>query len=122
MPYLLPHEIFAEFLPPHDALRVLFRDMVELYAERGIDTSALKKSAHAYDDWLLSLRRAFRRRRSLPADWLEERFDEATRGEELSGVLGNDRLSAFVRRIVYEGARLDYDTLRLVQPRERKIR
>ena len=49
MPYLLPHEIFAKFLPPHDALRVLFRDMVELYAERGIDTSALKKSAHAYD-------------------------------------------------------------------------
>jgi DNA repair photolyase len=113
MPYLLPHAVFARFLPPHDALRVLFSDMLELYAERGIDIAALKRSTALYDAWLLGLRRAFRRRRNLPDVWLEERFDEAARGEELYDIIRNDRLSTFVRNVVLEGARLDYSTLRL---------
>jgi hypothetical protein len=113
IPYLLPHAVFARFLPPHDALRILFSDMLELYAERGIEVAALRKSAASYDEWLLGLRRAFRRRRSLPNTWLEERFDEAAHGEELNNVLRNDRLSAFVHSVVVEGARLDYTTLRL---------
>lgn len=116
MPYLLPHRIFARFLPPHDSLRILFRDMLELYAERGIDTTALKNSAAAYDEWLLGLRRVFRRRRSLPNSWLEERFDEAARNEELAAVLGNARLSAFAKSVALEGARLDYKTLKLESP------
>jgi DNA repair photolyase len=113
MPYLLPHEAFARFLQPHDALRILFCDMLELYAERGVDTAALRIAAFAYDEWLLGLRRAFRRRRSLPGTWIEERFDEAAKGEELYRILDNSRLSAFVRSIIIEGARLDYTTLKL---------
>jgi DNA repair photolyase len=113
MPYLLPHRVFAAFLPPYDALRILFRDMLELYAERGIDTAALARSASAYDAWLLGLRRAFRRRRSLPSFWIEERFEEAARGGELGTILGNERLSSFVTQVVAEGARLDYSSLRL---------
>jgi DNA repair photolyase len=113
MPYLLPHKVFARFLPPHDALRILFRDMLELYAERGADTSALKKSAAAYDEWLLGLRRAFRRKRSLPDSWLEERFAEAVQGGEFGGVLGNERLLRFTEKVLLEGARLDYCSLKL---------
>jgi DNA repair photolyase len=113
MPYFLPHEIFARFLPSHDALRILFLDMLELYAERGADTAALKRSAALYDEWLLGLRRAFRRKRNLPETWIEERFEEASQDEELYRVLGNERLSAFVWRVLREGARLDYNTLKL---------
>jgi hypothetical protein len=113
MPYLLPHRAFARFLPPHDALRILFRDMLELYADRKTDTSALRKSAEAYDEWLIGLRRSFRRKRSLPDSWLEERFEEAAQGEELYRVLANERLAAFVRDVVFEGARLDYGILKL---------
>ena len=113
MPYLLPHKVFARFLPPHDALRILFRDMLELYAERGADTTALKRSAAAYDDWLLGLRRAFRRKRSLPDSWLEERFDEAVHDGELGRVLGNERLASFTEKVLLEGARLDYCSLKL---------
>jgi hypothetical protein len=113
MPFLLPHRIFACFLPPHDALRVLFRDMFELYADRGVDTTALATSATAFDDWLISLRRAYRRRRNLPDAWLEERFSEAARDGELDRVLSNKRLARFVHAVVLEGARLDYTTLRL---------
>jgi DNA repair photolyase len=113
MPYLLPHKVFARFLPSHDALRILFRDMLELYAERSADTAALKRSALAYDEWLLGLRRAFRRKRSLPETWLEGRFDEAVHDGELGSILKNERLLSFVERVVLEGARLDYLTLKL---------
>jgi DNA repair photolyase len=113
MPYLLPHKVFARFLPTHDAQRLLFRDMLELYAERGIDTAALAKSAGAFDAWLLGLRRAFRRKRSLPDTWLEERFDAAVKDGELDLVLDNQRLSRFTSAVVREGARLDYSSLKL---------
>jgi DNA repair photolyase len=113
MPYLLPHKVFARFLPPHDALRILFCDMLELYAERGTNTAALKKSAAAYDEWLLGLRRVFRRKRSLPELWLEERFDESVHDGELGRVLGNERLQSFTEKVILEGARLDYCSLKL---------
>jgi DNA repair photolyase len=113
IPFLLPHKVFARFLPPHDALRMLFRDMVELYAERSVDTAALKRSACEYDSWLVGIRRVFRRKRSLPDSWLEDRFNEATRDGELEKVLQNERLSRFVASVLGEGARLDYNTLKL---------
>jgi DNA repair photolyase len=113
MPYLLPHAAFARMIPPHDALRLLFRDMVELYAERGIDTDGLAKSAGAYDAWLIGLRRAFRRKRSLPDSWLEERFGEAAADGELDRVLRNERLARFTSAVLRDGARLDYSSLKL---------
>jgi DNA repair photolyase len=113
LPYLLPHRVFARFIPPHDSLRLLFRDMLELYGERGIDTAALARSADAYDAWLLGLRRSFRRKRSLPKTWLDERFSEAAGDGELDRVLANDRLAGFARRVNLEGARLDYRSLKL---------
>lgn len=113
IPFLLPHRIFARFLPAHDSLRLLFRDMLELYASRGVDTASLEKSASAYDEWLLGLRRAFRRKRSLPDAWIEERFAEATRDGELDRVLANRRLAAFVAKVNLEGARLNYSSLKL---------
>ena len=88
--------------------------MLELYDERRIDTTALSKSATAYDEWLLGLRRAFRRRRSLPDTWLEERFAEAADDGELDRILGNARLSRFTAEILRNGARLNYISLKLI--------
>jgi DNA repair photolyase len=113
MPFLLPHSIFARFLPPHDALRLLLRDMIELYNDRGIQTQALVTSAKAYDDWLVSLRRSFRRKRTLPTAWLEERYAEASIDGELDRILANARLARFVQQINFEKAHLNYSTLKL---------
>jgi DNA repair photolyase len=113
LPFLLPHRVFARFIPAHDSLRLLLRDMVELYAARKVDTKALKRSATAYDEWLLGLRRVFRRKRSLSDSWLEERFAEAARDGELNRVLANERLAAFVAKVNLERARLNYTSLKL---------
>jgi DNA repair photolyase len=113
IPYLLPHRAFARFIPPHDALRLLFRDMIELYSDRGVATDALATSAAAYDTWLISLRRTYRRKRMLHTTWLEERFAEASIDGELDRVLSNARLSAFVRHITTNRAFFDYCSLSL---------
>jgi DNA repair photolyase len=113
LPFLLPHRIFASFLPAHDSLRILFRDMLELYAERGVDTSGLARSAASYDAWLIGLRREFRRKRKLPDTWLEERFADAAAGSELKDLLGNEKLARFCEAVIRDGARLDYRSLKL---------
>ena len=113
LPTFLPHRIHARLLPAHDSFRVLLRDMVELYAQRGIDTGALRAAADRYDAWLVGLRRYFRKRRLLPPSWLEERFAAALEEGELERTLANERLWGFARAVLLEGKRLDYLGLRL---------
>jgi DNA repair photolyase len=113
IPWLLPHAVYERILPQHDALRILFLDMLELYKDRGVPTGPLKLSAKAYDAWLLAKRREFRRKRSLPPSWLEESLPEALRTGELATVLNNRKLLDFVTAVVAEGGRLDYRTLKL---------
>ncbi len=113
VPGLLPHRSYSRLLPPHDSTRILLQDMLELYSSRGIDTSALALSANRYDSWLISLRRTYRRTRSLPGNWLESRYQEAISGEELSEVLGNEKLARFLRRILQEPVHFSYLSLSL---------
>lgn len=113
IPFLLPHKVFANFIPSFDAIRILFRDMMELFNGRGIDVSSLRKSADHYDAWLISLKREYRKKRSLPNQWLEERFLYALANNELGTVLNNKKLLSFVTAVLQDGARLNYMTLRL---------
>jgi len=114
LPWLLPHAIYSRILPAHDSLRLLLRDMLELYGARGIDTAALRASADRYDAWLVAQRRAFRRRRNEGYRVLEEALPRAEASGELEKVLDNPRLSRFVGAIVREGAVFDYRSLRLL--------
>jgi DNA repair photolyase len=113
IPYLLPHSSYTKILPSHDSIHILFRDMIELYHDRKIDTGPLRNSADRYDRWLVGLRRQFRKKRSLPDDWLEERFELAIDNDELRSVLENEKLFRFVLSIIKEGKRFNYRTLRL---------
>ena len=113
LPHLLPHAVYARILPHHDALRILFLDMSELYADRSVPTGTLKRSAKAYDAWLLAKRREFRRKRSLPASWLEEALPGALASGELGRIIDNAKLLDFIKAVVLEGARLDYRSLKL---------
>jgi DNA repair photolyase len=113
LPWLLPHRLFADLLPPHDSFRVLLRDMIELYGDRHVDTVPLRRSADRYDAWLVGKRREFRRKRCLETSWLDRRLPEALRDGELAAVLDNGRLLRFAERVVRDGARLDYRSLEL---------
>lgn len=112
LPDRLPHRELARLAPAHDAARVLLRDMVELYGARGVPVRGLAAAADRYDAWLKAVRTEFRRRRTLPASWLEERFLDAAGSGELARVLDNAKLSAFMADVALRGLRLDYATLK----------
>jgi DNA repair photolyase len=113
LPWTLPHAVYSRFLPPHDAFRILLRDMAELYAERGVSVRRLISSADRYDEWLKKLRGEFRRRRSLPADWLKDRFLNAVELGELDAVLDNVKLASFAKDTMLNRYVFDYMTLKL---------
>jgi DNA repair photolyase len=113
IPWLLPHRILARILPPHDSFRILLRDMVELYGERGIDTASLRHAADVYDSWLTDKRHGFRRSRKLPAEWLEAILPAALQSGELARTLDNPKLSDFAASVILDGARLNYLSLKL---------
>jgi hypothetical protein len=113
IPHLLPYSHYAPMIPQYDALRILFRDMIDLYRERNVDIQPLKRSADRYDRWLIELRRFYRRTRTLPSSWLLERFETALVQGELRSVLDNPRLMSFVTSIIREGAQFNYISLRL---------
>jgi DNA repair photolyase len=113
IPFLLPHEIYARMIPPFDAVRILLRDMIELFHARGVDTAPLRNSADRFDAWLTCQKREFRRKRSLPDHWLNERFSCALSNNELKATFDNAKLSTFISSILADGARLNYVSLKL---------
>lgn len=113
IPWLMPHRAYARILPPHDSFRILLRDMIELYGERGINTDALRLSADAYDNWLGERRHYFRRARKLAPDWLEGCLPDALASGELASVLANPKLLTFASSVILEGAFLNYLSLKL---------
>ena len=113
LPWLLPHRSFARLLPVHDALRILFQDMIELYTDAGIGTATLRGCAERYDAWLLDRRRFFRRHRTLPPGWLEAILLDALGSGDLKNVFDNPKLLDFTTAIVRDGARFDYHSLSL---------
>jgi len=113
IPIQLPYSCYEKMLPRYDSLHILFHDMLELYGEKGIDITPLRRSTDRYDAWLISLRRMYRKKRSLPSDWLDERFSDAIATEELHGILDNPRLEGFINSLIREGALFNYTTLQL---------
>ena len=113
LPGVLPHAGLRRLLDPPDELAVLFRQMCGLYGARGTDVRPLEQAAGRYEAWLKAGRTEFRRRRTLPTDWLARRLRQAADDGELGRVLENPKLARFSRQVVLDRAVLDPVALRL---------
>lgn len=110
IPYLVPHRIYAPHLAPYDAANVLLSHMCELYAGRGVETGRLRAASGRYREWLTARKREYNRHRS----WdYRELTEEVVAPGALEGIVANDRLAAFLRRVMVEGVRFDYLRLEL---------
>ena len=112
LPFLIPQAVHRKLLSAPDSVRVLLRHMVELYAARGVSTAALRDAGDRYDLWLAGERTTFRRGRSLPRGWLDDRYDLALSSGEMDRVLANPRLAAFLKRLRKENLAFDYRDLK----------
>jgi DNA repair photolyase len=113
VPSLLPHRLYRGSVPLYDEVHLLLQHMVELYAERGVETGRLKAACGRYGDWLLARKRIFNRRPRL----LQEDVEEETRAlfstGEADGILANEKLAGFLADVVLHHRVLDYTTLTL---------
>ena len=113
-PTMIPHSLFKGGLPLYDELFVLLCHMGELYSVRGVDPGRLTRSRNRYREWLLSRKRVFNRRRKMAQEDLEEELLECLRSDRMAQLVGNAKLSAFMREVVEEGKTFDYVQMALV--------
>jgi DNA repair photolyase len=105
--FCLPHRILRRIVPAYEALHILFLQMAQHYAERGVDTRPLKAASTRYAEWLRAERIRFNRSRSLDGAWLSRTFRSLIDSERWEALLVNGRLAAFARDIVLGGKEFD---------------
>ncbi len=109
----IPHRFFRNRMPIYDEVHILLHHMQSLYAAKGIDVARLHLGQRRYASWLIGEKKLFNRRRSLPAEHLDDRLREVLKSGELALLLENDRLTAFIKSVTLERQVLDYKTLLL---------
>ncbi|MBU1564293.1 MAG: hypothetical protein KJ630_01530 [Proteobacteria bacterium] len=109
----IPHRFFRNRMPIYDEVHILLHHMQSLYSAKGVDVTRLHLGQKLYDRWLTEEKRQFNRRRSLPAEHLDERLRAVLASGELASLLANDRLTAFINSVALERQVLDYRTLQL---------
>jgi hypothetical protein len=113
VPSVLPHRIYRGSVPLYDEVHLLLQHMVELYAGRGIPVQRLGESLKRFAAWLLDRKRVFNRRSTLRQEDIEEETRTLFSSGAAARVLGNEKLSGFLRSVVLDRRVLDYTTLSL---------
>jgi DNA repair photolyase len=111
VPFLLPHAVYRDRVPLYDELHLLLQHMAELYAERGVPVDGLKEATRRYAGWLLERKRLFNRRRTVSQEELERETRDLFLADGARGLLGNEKLAAFLRSIAIDRRLFDYGTL-----------
>jgi DNA repair photolyase len=108
VPFLLPHAVYRGRVPLYDELHLLLQHMEELYAARGIPVDALKEATRRYAGWLLERKRLFNRKRTSRQEDLEEETRALFLADHARGLLGNEKLAAFLRSVAIDRRVFDY--------------
>lgn len=111
---MMPHSIYKNQLTLYDELFVLLKHMLVLYDRKGVNTDPLSIGIKNYSKWLEENKRYFNRRRNLNASYLEEKLvSELTMGM-MDGIIKNEKLIEFMKKILVERKTLDYRTLTIM--------
>lgn len=110
---LLPHILYRNKLQLYDEVYVLLSHMIELFAEKHIDTSPLKRAYRRYKDWLGERKKLYNRRPSLHYRDLEGELMETAQKGGLETLLKNEKLSRFLKEVIIDRKTFNYVTLGL---------
>ena len=110
---LVPHYIYQNRMPVYNEILILLSHMVELYSMKGIDVVRLKKSLSLYTAWVEGEKKFFNRRRSLPADYIDEKLRSLITLGELGNLIQNEKLGFFLVKVISERYIFNYCTLEL---------
>jgi DNA repair photolyase len=113
LPDQIPHRLYRDRMPLYDELYVLLCHMVGLYENRGAEAARLKAALARYRDWLGGRKRVFNRHRTQTPEEIENELRRGFADGGFEALVGNAKLSAFLREVAIERRVFDYVTLRL---------
>ncbi len=113
MPLGIPHHIYKNRMPLYDEIYVLMRHMQYLYSLKAIDTKSLDKSVEKYRIWLENEKKEFNRKRKISYKVIEEKLINVVDTGEISRIIGNEKLSRFMKDVVVGRETFDYVKLKL---------
>ncbi len=113
IPTAVPHHIYRDQMPVYDEIFVLLSSMKEIYYHRGVNIRPLESAMNRYCDWLGAEKKIFNRRKTLEADYVDNKLLEACHSGRLLNIIQNAKLSDFLHNIIIDRKVFDFTTRRL---------
>lgn len=115
-PAFFHHALYKGKTANYDEIFILLNQMKKLYAHRGVNIGPLKKSTSFYTTFLLDLKKEFNRKRSRRGAELEVLIGTMLADGSINTIIQNEKLTAFLQKVILEGAVLNPLTARLDTP------
>lgn len=107
------HKMYKNAMPLYDEIYILLSHMKLLYSFKGVSVDRLKISIKAYGDWLTERKKYYNRRRQLRFLDLESQVLFMLEGNEMFILLQNQKLTNFLKEMVFNNKIFNYTTLKL---------
>lgn len=102
LPCLVPHRLYRDRLPAYDEIDVLMQQMRLIYGGQPAAVGRLEAAMERYRSWLRGRKSAFNRRRSLRGTDIEGEIRTMAEGSDLERLIGNAKLTEFLRGVIIE--------------------
>lgn len=113
MDQLPPHRLYRGIMPIYCELLVLMEHMTLIYSRRGYNINRLEDGYKKLLQYFKEEKKRFNRKRTLPADEIDQRFLFLAKTGGLESLLSNEKLSSFIYSIVIDRKLFNYQSLSL---------
>ncbi|MCD4819505.1 MAG: radical SAM protein [Candidatus Cloacimonetes bacterium] len=109
----VPHYIYHNKFAIYDEIFILLSHMIKLYSRRNISIKRLKSAYHKFAGWLKEEKKYFNRRRSINYNDIENKIYYLFENNGFEKLIGNKKLTDFLRKVVLEHKEFDYQKLKI---------
>lgn len=108
IPMMIPHKIFKHNVPVYDEIHIILKHLEYLFSNRKEDLIRLRESRKRYEEYLLSERSYYNRKRSLRYSNLEYHIKKDLDTGIFNNVIMNEKISKFLYEIIVNNKTYDY--------------
>ncbi|MGD9201110.1 MAG: radical SAM protein [Chitinispirillia bacterium] len=113
IPTVIPHHVYKGLVSLYEEVYLVLSHMKVACEYRSIDTKRLSAAINRYHTWVSEVRRPISRSRKRSFSEVDSMLVELCRNGKIGKQIGNEKLGAFLRRIVLERAEFNFTSLKL---------
>lgn len=110
---MIPHYIYRKAFPLYDEIYILLAHMLVLYHRQGKPVQRLKQASTRYTDWLDQEKRKVYRSRKRSFTEVNGMLHTMACSDGLANLLANEKLAAFLKKVIVGREIFDYRDLSL---------